>query len=135
MLAEAKGIAAELTEQRRKAAKQLEGEIVRELSELDMDKVKMRVAVRTGTKLSAHGCDTVTFEISVNPGEPEKPLSKVASGGELSRIMLALKNVLTCLLYTSCRTTHSACCVRRCASSSWTRCRRPAVIWRPIWAL
>ena len=41
-----------------------------------MDKVKMRVAVRTGTKLSAHGCDTVTFEISVNPGEPEKPLSK-----------------------------------------------------------
>ena len=95
MLAEAKGIAAELTEQRRKAAKQLEGEIVCELSELDMDKVKMRVAVRTGTKLSAHGCDTVTFEISVNPGEPEKPLSKVASGGELSRIMLALKNVLT----------------------------------------
>ena len=95
MLAEAKGIAAELTEQRRKAAKQLEGEIVRELSELDMDKVKMRVAVRTGTKLSAHGCDTVIFEISVNPGEPEKPLSKVASGGELSRIMLALKNVLT----------------------------------------
>ena len=95
MLAEAKGIAAELTELRRRAAKQLEGEIVRELSELDMDKVKMRVAVRTGTKLSAHGCDTVTFEISVNPGEPEKPLSKVASGGELSRIMLALKNVLT----------------------------------------
>ena len=94
MLAEAKGIAAELTEQRRKAAKQLEGEIVRELSELDMDKVKMRVAVRTGTKLSAHGCDTVTFEISVNPGEPEKPLSKVASGGELSRIMLAIKTVL-----------------------------------------
>ena len=37
----------------------------------------------------------MTFEISVNPGEPEKPLSKVASGGELSRIMLALKNVLT----------------------------------------
>ena len=101
MLAEAKGIAAELTEQRRKAAKQLEGEIVRELSELDMDKVKMRVAVRTGTKLSAHGCDTVTFEISVNPGEPEKPLSKVASGGELSRIMLALKNVLTAGEYVS----------------------------------
>ena len=94
MLAEAKGIAAELTEQRRKAAKQLESEIVRELSELDMDKVKMRVAVRTGTKLSAHGCDTVTFEISVNPGEPEKPLSKVASGGELSRITLAIKNAM-----------------------------------------
>ena len=94
-LAEAKELAAKLTETRRAAAKRLEGEIVRELRELDMDKVKMRIAVHTGAKLSAHGFDTVTFEISVNPGEPEKPLSKVASGGELSRIMLALKNVLT----------------------------------------
>ena len=95
MLRQTKDIAAELTEARRTAAKKLEQEIVRELSELDMDKVRMRIAVHTGTKLSAHGFDTVTFEISVNPGEPEKPLSKVASGGELSRIMLALKNVLT----------------------------------------
>ena len=94
-LAEARALAAKLTEARRAAAKRLEAEIVRELAELDMEKVKMRIAVHTGTKLSAHGCDTVTFEISVNPGEPEKPLSKVASGGELSRIMLALKNVLT----------------------------------------
>lgn len=94
-LAEAKALAARLTETRRAAAKRLEAEIVRELAELDMEKVKMRIAVHTATKLSAHGCDTVTFEISVNPGEPEKPLSRVASGGELSRIMLALKNVLT----------------------------------------
>ena len=93
-LAEAKTLAAKLTETRRSAAKRLEAEIVRELAELDMEKVKMRIAVHTGTKLSMHGCDTITFEISVNPGEPEKPLSKVASGGELSRIMLALKNVL-----------------------------------------
>lgn len=94
-LAEAKALAAKITESRRAAAKRLEAEIVRELAELDMEKVKMRIAVHTGAKLSAHGFDTVTFEISVNPGEPEKPLSKVASGGELSRIMLALKNVLT----------------------------------------
>ena len=94
-LTEAKALAAKITEARRAAAKRLEAEIVRELSELDMEKVKMRIAVHTGAKLSAHGFDTVTFEISVNPGEPEKPLSKVASGGELSRIMLALKNVLT----------------------------------------
>ena len=94
MLRQTKSIATELTEARRTAAKKLEQEIVRELSELDMDKVRMRIAVHTGTKLSAHGFDTVTFEISVNPGEPEKPLSRVASGGELSRIMLALKNVL-----------------------------------------
>lgn len=94
-LAEAKQLAARISEKRRQAAARLEKAIVRELSELDMDKVKMRVAVHTGAKLAAHGFDTVTFEISVNPGEPEKPLSKVASGGELSRIMLALKNVLT----------------------------------------
>ena len=94
-LAEAKRLAAEITAKRREAAARLEAEIVRELTGLDMDKVKMRVAVHTGAKLAAHGFDTVTFEISVNPGEPEKPLSKVASGGELSRIMLALKNVLT----------------------------------------
>ena len=94
-LTEAKALAAKITEVRRAAAKRLEAEIVRELAELDMEKVKMRIAVHTGAKLSAHGFDTVTFEISVNPGEPEKPLSKVASGGELSRIMLALKNVLT----------------------------------------
>ncbi len=94
-LAEAKALAAKITESRRAAAKRLEAEIIRELAELDMEKVKMRIAVHTGAKLSAHGFDTVTFEISVNPGEPEKPLSKVASGGELSRIMLALKNVLT----------------------------------------
>ena len=94
-LAEAKALAAKITESRRAAAKRLEAEIIRELAELDMEKVKMRIAVHTGAKLSAHGFDTVTFEISVNPGEPKKPLSKVASGGELSRIMLALKNVLT----------------------------------------
>lgn len=94
-LAEAKRLAGEITAKRREAAARLEAEIVRELAGLDMDKVKMRVAVHTGTKLASHGFDTVTFEISVNPGEPEKPLSKVASGGELSRIMLALKNVLT----------------------------------------
>ncbi len=94
-LAEAKALAARLTEARKAAAGRLESAIVRELAELDMEKVKMRIAVHTGTKLSAHGFDTVSFEISVNPGEPEKPLSKVASGGELSRIMLALKNVLT----------------------------------------
>lgn len=94
-LTEAKKLAGQISEKRRTAAARLEKEIVRELSELDMDKVKMRVAVHTGAKLAAHGFDTVTFEISVNPGEPEKPLSKVASGGELSRIMLALKNVLT----------------------------------------
>ena len=91
MLAEAKGIAAELTEQRRKAAKQLEGEIVRELSELDMDKVKMRVAVRTGTRLSAHGCDTAHLRFrSIRVSRKSRSPLRVRRR-ELSRIMLALK--------------------------------------------
>ncbi|MDO5142667.1 MAG: DNA repair protein RecN [Eubacteriales bacterium] len=94
-LVEARALAVQLTEARLAAAKRLEEAIVHELADLDMEKVKLRVAVRTGTKLTAHGSDSVAFQISVNPGEPEKPLSKVASGGELSRIMLALKNVLT----------------------------------------
>lgn len=94
-LAEAKRLAHDLTESRRAAAVQLEKEMVLELSALDMDKVRMSVTVSSGSKLSTHGFDMVTFAISANPGEPEKPLSKVASGGELSRIMLALKNILT----------------------------------------
>ena len=66
-LAEAKRLAGQISEKRRKAAARLEKEIVHELSELDMDKVKMRIAVHTGAKLASHGFDTVTFEISVNP--------------------------------------------------------------------
>lgn len=94
-LAQAKELAQELTRTRCAAAAQLEAKIVNELSELDMDKVRLSVQVETGTKLTVHGLDTVSFLISVNPGEALKPLSKVASGGELSRVMLAMKNVLT----------------------------------------
>ncbi len=66
-LAEAKALAARLGEARRAAAKRLEAEIVRELAALDMEKVRLRIAVHTGAKLSAHGFDTVTFEISSTP--------------------------------------------------------------------
>lgn len=94
-LAAAKELAARLSDTRRKAAKRLEDRIVAELAELDMTRVRFEARVETGSKLTAHGMDTAVFLISVNPGEPVKPLSKVASGGELSRIMLAIKNVLT----------------------------------------
>ncbi len=80
---------------RKTAALQLEKRIVTELSELDMSKVRLSVRVESGSKLTAKGVDTVSFLISVNPGETLRPLSKVASGGELSRVMLAMKNVLT----------------------------------------
>lgn len=60
-----------------------------------MPKVRISIQVSSQTKLNPHGMDEVRFLISTNPGEPVKPLSKIASGGELSRIMLAIKNVLT----------------------------------------
>ncbi len=94
-LARAKELAQELSAQRREAAARLETRIVAELAQLDMAKVRLSVQVETGSKLTVHGLDTVAFLISVNPGEALKPLSKVASGGELSRVMLAVKNVLT----------------------------------------
>ncbi len=94
-LQKAKALAAQLTEGRCAGARKLEKAIVSELKDLDMARVALEIRVETGTKLAAKGMDTVQFLISVNPGEPVRPLSKVASGGELSRVMLAMKNVLT----------------------------------------
>lgn len=93
--AHARECAGMLSAARKAAAAKLEKSIVAELADLDMTKVRLAVRVETGSKLSAKGVDTVSFLISVNPGETLRPLSKVASGGELSRVMLAMKNVLT----------------------------------------
>lgn len=94
-LAKAREIAGELSKRRRQAAELLEAKIVEQLKDLDMPKVRISIQVSSQTKLNPHGMDEVRFLISTNPGEPVKPLSKIASGGELSRIMLAIKNVLT----------------------------------------
>lgn len=94
-LAAAREIAAELSRRRRESAQVLEAKIIEQLTDLDMAKVRLNIAVSSQTKLNNRGMDEVRFLISTNPGEPLKPLSKVASGGELSRIMLAIKNVLT----------------------------------------
>ena len=64
-----------------------------ELSQLDMPKVRFACQF-TESELTANGADTVAFYMSANVGEALKPMSKVASGGELARIMLAMKNVL-----------------------------------------
>lgn len=93
-LEQAREIAAEISQTRRSAAKVLEQKIVEQLRDLNMEKVKLSIMVKQQTKLNSNGMDTVQFLISTNPGEPVKPLSKIASGGELSRIMLAIKNVL-----------------------------------------
>ncbi|HIV62406.1 MAG TPA: DNA repair protein RecN [Candidatus Butyricicoccus avistercoris] len=91
----ARELARKISSVRREAATKLEKAIVSELVDLDMNKVRLAVRVETGTKLAIKGFDSVEFQISVNVGEPLRGLSKVASGGELSRVMLAMKNVLT----------------------------------------
>ena len=86
-----------LSKKRRDAAHRLEREIARELSFLDMPKVIFKVFFEeTGEKIvyTATGYDKVEFLIATNQGEAPKPLVKIASGGELSRIMLALKSIL-----------------------------------------
>ncbi|MFS0635941.1 DNA repair protein RecN [Mesobacillus foraminis] len=88
--------AANLNKARKKWAKKLTGLIHRELKELYMEKTVFEVKIETDEDhFLKNGTDQVEFYISTNPGEPLKPLSKVASGGELSRIMLALKSIFS----------------------------------------
>jgi len=86
--------AAQLTALRRETAKILETKIMSELAYLDMEKVQFVVEIKPEENhFTRLGVDNVEFIIATNPGEPLKPLSRIASGGELSRIMLALKSV------------------------------------------
>lgn len=83
-----------LTKIRKKWANKLTNAIHRELKELYMDKTVFEVTFNEQLP-NGNGLDNIQFYISTNPGEPLKPLSKVASGGELSRIMLALKTIFS----------------------------------------
>ncbi len=84
----------QLTDRRRAAAEEFREKMIHELLELNFQQVDFRVEMSSAQeKLSHNGWDDVTFYISMNPGEPVRPLDSVASGGELSRIMLALKTV------------------------------------------
>ena len=85
--------AARLTELRKQAAEKFCEAVGKELTFLDMPRVKLAVSIQP-CELNQNGADAVEFLISANPGEPPKPLGKIASGGELSRIMLAIKTVL-----------------------------------------
>ena len=87
-------LASQLSSARHKLAKQLEIEIQQELKDLYMDKAQFQVQF-TNAKFSREGNETVEFYISTNPGEDFKPLVKVASGGELSRLMLAIKSAFS----------------------------------------
>ena len=85
--------ALKLRKDRMQSAQRLSERILTELAQLDMPKVQFSCQF-TETELTANGADSVAFYMSANAGEALKPLSKVASGGELARIMLAMKNVL-----------------------------------------
>ncbi|RCX16811.1 DNA replication and repair protein RecN [Anaerobacterium chartisolvens] len=99
-------IAHRLHDERNKAARLLEREIAKELEDLEMKKAKFKVNIvldgpeecsaegAIDIKFMQNGLDKVEFLISSNPGEPLKPLSKIVSGGEMSRIMLAIKTIL-----------------------------------------
>lgn len=93
LLEKALSAAERLSEYRKKTAAKFEKEVCQSLSFLDMPSIKFIVDFKKG-KLSSTGFDDISFYISTNPGEPPKPLSKIASGGELSRIMLAIKNII-----------------------------------------
>lgn len=86
--------AGELSLFRRDAAIQLEKEITEELVSLEMGRVEFRVHFEEQAEISPAGKEVIQFLISPNPGEPLKPLAKIASGGELSRIMLAFGAIL-----------------------------------------
>ena len=82
-----------LRENRQQVADTMSKRILSELAQLDMPRVQFACRF-TETELTANGADAVAFYMSANAGEALKPLSRVASGGELARIMLAMKNVL-----------------------------------------
>ena len=84
----------ELTSVRKACAKDLEKEVILQLQDLNFLDVKFEIHFERATSYSANGVDDVEYQISTNPGEPMKPLGKVVSGGELSRIMLAIKTLL-----------------------------------------
>ncbi len=89
-----KAVSEKLTTARKQAGKELEEKITKELYDLDMPNVKFVVLVEE-MEYNSKGKNSVEFLISANVGEEPKPMNKIASGGELSRIMLAIKSVMT----------------------------------------
>ncbi len=92
--AEAKKLGGELSEKRRASGKKLATKIESALAELGMERAKFSVTFDNAPALTATGLDIIEFVAQTNPGQTPQPLRKIASGGELSRVMLALKGIL-----------------------------------------
>jgi len=90
-------LAAALTESRRRHGDVLAERLGRQLQDLDMKGARVEVALTPHQEPTLRGAESVEFFFSANPGEPVKPLAKVASGGEMSRLMLAFKSLLSAL--------------------------------------
>lgn len=89
-------LAAELSQLRQDAGRQLEGRVSEQLADLGLPDARFAVSLtgKSEKALSRHGCDHIEFLFTANPGDVLRPLVKVISGGEMSRVMLALKSVL-----------------------------------------
>ena len=87
-------LCADLSKKRKEAAKRLSGLVTQALVDLNFISVDFAIDVEGDGRITEKGYDKVEFMISTNPGEPRRPLAKIASGGELSRIMLAIKSIL-----------------------------------------
>lgn len=95
----------ELSKKRQKISKAIEEDITKELMQLNMPNVSFKIDFKRLDKYTRRGIDKIEFLISTNIGEPLKPLSRIVSGGEMSRIMLAFKTILaevdniSCLIF------------------------------------
>lgn len=87
-------ISLDISEERKKAALVLQEQVTNSLIDLNFMAVNFEISIERSNTITDNGFDNVNFMISTNPGEPVRPLNKVASGGELSRIMLAIKSIL-----------------------------------------
>lgn len=87
--------AEKLSKARAAKAREFSAAVVKELGELHMDRARFQATLTRLEEPNASGIDTLRFEVAANPGEPMGPMNKVASGGELSRIMLAMHNVVS----------------------------------------
>lgn len=132
--AELKKIGEALFEKRRLAAETLSKSVVSELSDLDMEKARFEVNLDHTDEFFKNGMDKAEFLITTNPGEPLKALTKVASGGELSRVMLAIKTILSgrgtseTLIFDEIDTGVSGRAAQKIASKLWELGERAQVI-------
>ena len=92
--AELEKLCTKLTAQRKKAGDKLTAQIQKELSDLGMKKARFELSLQKEATPTSTGQDIINFMFSANPGEDIKPLKNIASGGEISRVMLAIKTVL-----------------------------------------